>query len=139
MYPWLLNPNRIFSLTCGCNDVMDKYIKCSCVESAHHLFNQMSKRDLVSWNTIISGYVQRRDLNEFLALFHILSPASMMLNIVTLVSILLVCGDLKALVEDKSIHYYIIKKGFDVRCMYDDNTCSYVCKMWGYRDRLPII
>lgn len=103
-----------FSLTCVCNAVMDMYIKRGCAESARHLFNQMSKRDLVSWNTVISGYVQSGDLNEFLTLFHRLSPAGMMPNVVTLVSILPVCGDLKALVEGKGIHCYIIKKGFDV-------------------------
>ncbi|XP_057852255.2 pentatricopeptide repeat-containing protein At3g12770 [Cryptomeria japonica] len=102
------------SLTCVCNAVIDMYVKCGCLESARQLFDRMSKRDLVSWNTVIAGYAQNGDLNEFLVLFHRLSPGGVMPNVVTLVSILPVCGDLKALVEGKGIHCYIIKKGFDV-------------------------
>ncbi|XP_052205660.1 pentatricopeptide repeat-containing protein At3g09040, mitochondrial-like [Diospyros lotus] len=45
-----------------CNSLIDMYSKCGDVESARRVFDQMVERDLLSWNSMISGYVH----NEFL-------------------------------------------------------------------------
>ncbi|KAA8535590.1 hypothetical protein F0562_030593 [Nyssa sinensis] len=51
-------------ITCGaesnvqvCNALMDMYSKCGDVESARWVFDRMVERDLLSWNSMISGYV----------------------------------------------------------------------------------
>ncbi|KAL2499698.1 Pentatricopeptide repeat-containing protein DOT4 [Abeliophyllum distichum] len=40
-----------------CNCLIDMYSKCGCIESARRVFDSMVGRDLLSWNTMISGYV----------------------------------------------------------------------------------
>ncbi|KAH9308457.1 hypothetical protein KI387_036368, partial [Taxus chinensis] len=75
---------RLLSLTSLCNALIDMYAKCGYVKSAHRLFNGIGKRDLISWNTVLAGYAQNRDLNESLALFHKLAPAGMIPNSITL-------------------------------------------------------
>lgn len=40
------------------NSLIDTYCKCCCLESARQVFDEMKERDEISWNSIISGYVQ---------------------------------------------------------------------------------
>ncbi|PSS21295.1 Pentatricopeptide repeat-containing protein [Actinidia chinensis var. chinensis] len=51
-------------VTCGaelkvqvCNSLIDMYSKCGDVESARRVFGRMVERDLLSWNSMTSGYV----------------------------------------------------------------------------------
>ena len=41
------------------NTLVDVYIKRGSLQEAHTVFNMLSKRDMVSWRAMISGYVQR--------------------------------------------------------------------------------
>ncbi|KAH7429639.1 hypothetical protein KP509_09G059800 [Ceratopteris richardii] len=40
------------------NALVDMYIKCESLEEAHKVFDSLPTRDVVSWSTIIAGYVQ---------------------------------------------------------------------------------
>ncbi|KAK4262280.1 hypothetical protein QN277_027861 [Acacia crassicarpa] len=40
-----------------CNSIIDMYSKCGDIRSARQVFDEMSERDILSWNSIISGYV----------------------------------------------------------------------------------
>ncbi|KAG5545431.1 hypothetical protein RHGRI_017797 [Rhododendron griersonianum] len=51
-------------VTCGdelnvqvCNSLIDMYSKCGDTEGARRVFSEMAERDLLSWNSMISGYV----------------------------------------------------------------------------------
>ena len=39
------------------NSVLDMYSKCGDVGSARQVFDEMSERDVFSWNSMMSGYV----------------------------------------------------------------------------------
>ncbi|KAL3750941.1 hypothetical protein ACJRO7_011861 [Eucalyptus globulus] len=40
-----------------CNALIDMYGKCGDVESARRVFDEMGDRDLLSWNSVMSGYI----------------------------------------------------------------------------------
>ncbi|KAF8039833.1 hypothetical protein BT93_B2141 [Corymbia citriodora subsp. variegata] len=40
-----------------CNSLIDMYGKCGDVESARRVFDEMGDRDLLSWNSMMSGYI----------------------------------------------------------------------------------
>jgi pentatricopeptide repeat protein len=94
------------------NSIIDMYAKCGKVDCARKLFDNMYKRDLVSWNTMIAGYAQNEHSNKALALFHELQHAAMTPNNITIVNILSVCGNGEALQQGKDIHDYIMRTGF---------------------------
>eukprot|EP01018_Ginkgo_biloba_P030668 Gb_30004 [translate_table: standard] len=96
------------------NALIDTYAKCGSIEIARQLFDNMSERDLVSWNAMISGYAQNHHANEALTLFHQMQHAEVKPNQVTIVSILPVCADLVALKDGKDIHDYIVKNGIEI-------------------------
>ena len=52
-----------------CNSLIDMYCKCFCLESAQNMWDDMEVRDEVSWNSIISGYVQWGQVGKARELF----------------------------------------------------------------------
>ncbi|KAF8410581.1 hypothetical protein HHK36_003113 [Tetracentron sinense] len=51
------------------NRLLDMYSKCESLVDARKLFDEMTQRDLCSWNTMISGYVKIGELDEAHKLF----------------------------------------------------------------------
>jgi pentatricopeptide repeat protein len=93
------------------NSLVDMYAKCGEMEIACKVFEQISIRDVVSWNALISGYAQNGYASETLTLFHQMQLAGMMPDSVTMVSVLLACAHLGTLQQGKLIHDYVIKSG----------------------------
>eukprot|EP01018_Ginkgo_biloba_P034602 Gb_21765 [translate_table: standard] len=51
------------------NALIDMYGKCQSLENARQVFDKMSQRDYVSWNSMIGGYAQNGHSDEALKLF----------------------------------------------------------------------
>ncbi|XP_050222997.1 pentatricopeptide repeat-containing protein At3g62890-like [Mercurialis annua] len=51
------------------NSLISYYSGCGCVNSARKVFDEMSNRDVVSWNSMIIGYLRSGGLDEALDLF----------------------------------------------------------------------
>eukprot|EP01018_Ginkgo_biloba_P030316 Gb_23088 [translate_table: standard] len=95
------------------NALIDMYAKCRKIEYACRVFDNMSIRDVVSWNAMIAGYSQNGDTNNALKLFRQMHLKGVKSNIVTITIILPACACVAALKQGKEIHNYIIKNGFD--------------------------
>ncbi|CAL8170847.1 unnamed protein product [Prunus armeniaca] len=52
-----------------CNRLIDLYAKCGSLLDAQKVFDEMSERDLCSWNTMISGYAKVGQVGEARKLF----------------------------------------------------------------------
>eukprot|EP01018_Ginkgo_biloba_P019490 Gb_31546 [translate_table: standard] len=94
--------------------LIDMYAKCGCIEVSRRLFDNMFKRDVVSWNAIIAGYAQNGQAAEALTLFNQMYVGSMKPNSATMVNVLPACAHLTTLQHGKLIHSYIVKSGFDL-------------------------
>eukprot|EP01018_Ginkgo_biloba_P001239 Gb_28664 [translate_table: standard] len=51
------------------NTLIDMYAKCGSIGNARTVFDEIPKRDVVSWNTMIAGYAQNGHVDEALKLF----------------------------------------------------------------------
>eukprot|EP01018_Ginkgo_biloba_P001343 Gb_25869 [translate_table: standard] len=51
------------------NALVDMYAKCGVTKNARHVFDEMTRRDTVSWNAMIAGYAQNGNIDEALRLF----------------------------------------------------------------------
>eukprot|EP01018_Ginkgo_biloba_P019039 Gb_39514 [translate_table: standard] len=89
------------------------YAKCASIEVARQLFDKMSKRNVVSWNAMILGYVQNGHANEALILFHQMQMQAIKPDTIAIASVLPACGHSSALQQGKSIHGYIIRSEFE--------------------------
>ncbi|XAR72471.1 hypothetical protein NMG60_11019116 [Bertholletia excelsa] len=92
------------------NALVSFYSRIGRMEEAESVFRRMKVKDLVSWNTIISGYTSNSQWWRALFLFlEFLSEEGIGLDSVTLLSILPACAHLCNLQLGKQIHGYIIQ------------------------------
>ncbi|KAB1226248.1 hypothetical protein CJ030_MR1G019554 [Morella rubra] len=94
------------------NCLMDMYSKCSSLTKAELLFNTMEEKDLVSWNTMISGYSQNGHSEEAQNVFRELLRLYSKYSFSTLLAILSSCDSQESLHFGKSIHSWQLKLGF---------------------------
>jgi pentatricopeptide repeat protein len=95
------------------NVLVGMYAKCGNVNIAYKLFERMPKRNVVSWNAIITGYSQNDHPNEALFLFEEMQVQGIKPNPITLISVLPACAKLLALQQGKQIHGYAVRRGFE--------------------------
>jgi len=93
--------------------LIDMYAKCHSVEDARHLFKKMPERNVVSWNTMIAGYVQNGTSDMALKLLDQMLRSSVKPNLVTIASVLPACANWTHLQHGKEIHQYIIRSGYE--------------------------
>ncbi|KAJ4969904.1 hypothetical protein NE237_003003 [Protea cynaroides] len=96
-----------------CTALSDMYMSCCDEARGRQLFDNFPNRDLVSWNALISSYIQNNQPNRALLLFQ-----QMILEVephpVTMVNVLTACTHIANLSQGRSVHAYIIRKGFDM-------------------------
>ncbi|KAJ3707113.1 hypothetical protein LUZ61_010818 [Rhynchospora tenuis] len=91
------------------NVLIVKYSRCGCVETAFDLFNRMPKRDLVSWNTMITSMVQNNLNYEGLLLTLEMKKEGLTADSVTLSALLSAASNLGSLKIGKETHGYLIR------------------------------
>ncbi|KAL0865258.1 hypothetical protein Bca101_044376 [Brassica carinata] len=92
------------------NALIDLYSRCGYVETTSGLFEGLSYKDVVSWNTLISGYTHTNLYKEALLLFQEMLRSGESPNDVTILSVLPACAHLEAIDIGRWIHVYIDKK-----------------------------
>ncbi|XP_043708432.1 pentatricopeptide repeat-containing protein At3g12770-like [Telopea speciosissima] len=92
------------------------YAKCKEIKMSRRVFDEIHNKDLVSWNSMISGYMQNGFANEALIILHQLlwDDTVGMPDHATLVSALPACAQAASIQEAFWIHSYIIKTGMNV-------------------------
>eukprot|EP01018_Ginkgo_biloba_P030462 Gb_36434 [translate_table: standard] len=95
------------------NALIVMYSTCGNIESARQVFDKMSQKNLVSWNSIIAGYVQNGYANEALTIFLQMEMSGVKPDSITITSVLPACVPLAALQHGKEIHGHIIKNEFE--------------------------
>ncbi|KAI3968450.1 hypothetical protein MKW92_020313 [Papaver armeniacum] len=96
------------------NALLDIYCKCGYMETALCLFKYMEKPDMVSWNSMISGYSDNGDGNMVVSLFIQLCRISYRKpNEYTLAAVISGTGDLPASYYGKHLHAQVQKLGFE--------------------------
>ncbi|KAH6776209.1 Tetratricopeptide repeat superfamily protein [Perilla frutescens var. hirtella] len=111
------------------NALMDLYFRVGKVDIAEYIFHNMESKDIVSYNTMITGYVVCGFHEDALILLHEMQvverkheendgfdrsiKVSFRPNSVTLMTILPGCAALAALTKGKEIHAYAFRNGLE--------------------------
>lgn len=99
------------------NAAIAMYGRCGAYDRAHQLFDEMLERgvfDTISWNSIISVYVQIGDTRKALLMFkEMVSRCDIVLraDAVSLVNILPACASLRSWRRGMEIHAYATRRG----------------------------
>ncbi|PSS26832.1 Pentatricopeptide repeat-containing protein [Actinidia chinensis var. chinensis] len=113
-------------------NVMNSLLQFYCVSGeildAHQLFEEFAqRRDLVSWNTLMGGYLQACQPDVVLDLFRQLCRTSMRIGVSTVLSALSAFGHLGIILGGEFLHGYCIKIGF----VLDLNVVTALIDMYG--------
>ncbi|KAK6121946.1 hypothetical protein DH2020_044311 [Rehmannia glutinosa] len=74
------------------NALIDMYIKCGCFTYAQRVFEKMSKRDVVAWNTMIAGYGSHGECQKAIYLFHEMKNSGTAPDEITFLSLISSCN-----------------------------------------------
>jgi pentatricopeptide repeat protein len=95
------------------NALLDMYVKCGQMKEAQLLMNGMNEKDVVTWTTLINGYVVNGDARSALMLCRMMQLEGVKPNLVSVASLLSACGDLVSLKHGKCLHAWAIRQNLD--------------------------
>lgn len=98
------------------NALMDMYAKCGKMDEARVVFDKMGERDVVTWTTMINGYILNGDARSALALCWPMQHDGVIPNSVTISSLLSACGSFYLPAHGRCLHAWAIRQKleFDV-------------------------
>ncbi|KAK9277835.1 hypothetical protein L1049_027392 [Liquidambar formosana] len=108
-----------WAIKCGAGEdvfvgtaIIDLYAKCGDMDEAVKEFWRMPNRNVVSWTTIITGFVQKDDSISALQFFKEMRTIREEINNYTVTSVLTACAKSAMFEEAIQIHSWIVKAGF---------------------------
>ncbi|KAK6920902.1 Pentatricopeptide repeat [Dillenia turbinata] len=98
-----------------CNALIDMYAKCGAVEEARVLFDQMKRRNIVTWNTIILVFAMHGHGDEALRLFgKLLDEKLEKPNDVTFLGVICACSH-RGMVEEGRKYFNSMTKDYQIQ------------------------
>ncbi|KAF9604515.1 hypothetical protein IFM89_007636 [Coptis chinensis] len=94
--------------------LIDMYSKCGVLGDARKLFDEITQRNIVTWTSMFTGYVQNDNGYEALVLFkEFLREDSVSVDSIALVSVLSACSRVSGKGITRGVHGLLIKSGFE--------------------------
>lgn len=94
------------------NSILDMYCRCGCLHEANQYFHEMTQKNLITWNTLISGY-ERLGSSGSLRVFSNMMSEEFTPNCFTFTSIAAACANLTVLNFGQQVHGVILRVGFE--------------------------
>ncbi|PPS08253.1 hypothetical protein GOBAR_AA12387 [Gossypium barbadense] len=105
----LIAKTRFFSNVYMGSALVDMYGKCGSVSCGQRAFDDMSERNRVSWNSLITCYEQNGPASAALQVFLRMMDCGIEPDELTYASVVSACASLSAIKEGKQIHARVVK------------------------------
>ncbi|KAA8530418.1 hypothetical protein F0562_005127 [Nyssa sinensis] len=92
------------------NALVDMYAKCGSMDEARLVFDKMDERDVVTWTTMINGYILNGDVRSALVFCPMMQLEGARPNSVTVASLLSACASLYYLKHGRCLHGWAIRQ-----------------------------
>ncbi|XP_077242229.1 pentatricopeptide repeat-containing protein At4g19191, mitochondrial-like [Tasmannia lanceolata] len=96
------------------NSLIEMYAKCGSLLTAKLIFDFLMNKTVVSWSSMIKGYVNHDRCYDALSLFSEMIMRGERPDSITIINILPACVHIGALEQVKNIHGYSIKHGLNL-------------------------
>ncbi|KAK1272202.1 Pentatricopeptide repeat-containing protein [Acorus gramineus] len=93
--------------------IVAMYAKCGCFDAALTVFDDVSDKDIVTWNALINAYAQMGDADNAMKMFRKLQSTDHRPDSGTIVGVLPACALTNDLEQGVRIHGQVIKSGFE--------------------------
>lgn len=107
------------------NAIIAMYSRCNSVHTSFRVFLKMPERDIVSWNTMISGFIRNGLYDEGLMLVHEMQEEEYTVDSVTVTCLLSAASNLRNQEIGKQTHAYLVRQGIKF-----DGMDSYLIEMY---------
>lgn len=107
---------------CVSSALVTMYSKRGDIDSANKVFNRQEDKDIVSWNSMITGYAQHGDARKALEVFQVIQKQGLPMDDVTFIGVLTACTH-AGLVEEGEKYFHIMIKD----CHLDPTIEHYSC------------
>ncbi|KAL7159573.1 hypothetical protein ABFS83_01G036700 [Erythranthe nasuta] len=104
--------SSLISDTYTSNNLISSYSKCRDLNSALKLFDEMPHRDTASWNTVITGYVNSRNIPSAWGVLKSMKRLGFLFDGYTFGSMLKGIATGSGLVQGQQLHSDVVKTGF---------------------------
>lgn len=94
------------------NSLIAFYFKCGRTETAYKVFDKMIERDLITWNSMISGYIENNFGEKGVNIFIQMLNLGIIVDLITILNVLAACAKIRVIKLGKAVHAYAIKSGF---------------------------
>ncbi|CAN6574681.1 unnamed protein product [Malus baccata var. baccata] len=101
------------------NALVDMYVKCGSMNEAQLVFDSMGERDVVTWTSMINGYILNGDARSALALCWLMQREGVKPNFVTIASLLSACGSLHLSKHGRCLHAWAIRQKLESDVMVE--------------------
>ncbi|KAM7524882.1 hypothetical protein LguiA_014784 [Lonicera macranthoides] len=95
------------------NSLIDMYCKCDCLMAAIKVFDSITNKTVVSWSSIIKGYVSNEQFYDAISFFTKMKSEGFRIDSVTVINILPACVKIGVLKQVKYLHGYSTKSGLN--------------------------
>ncbi|CAN1131605.1 Putative pentatricopeptide repeat-containing protein At3g47840 [Linum perenne] len=110
------------------NSIITMYSRCGQLDAASNIFQRMSRRDIISWSTMIGEYSKGgcgEKAFEYLSEMRKDGPQP---NEFALASVLSVCGNLATLEQGQQLHAHALRIGLERDAMIRSSLINMYCK-----------
>lgn len=108
--------------------LVNVYAKCGVMENARKVFDNLPRRNVIAWTTLVTGYVQNsQPLVAFRVFIEMLETGAYPTNY-TLGIVLNACASLQSIEFGKQVHAYIIKYRIDFDTSVGNSLSSFYSK-----------
>jgi pentatricopeptide repeat protein len=115
------------------NALVVMYSRCGNVQTAFDLFDRLPEKDIVSWNTMITAFVQNEFDLEGLLLVYQMQKSGFAADSVTLTAVLSAASNTGGLQIGKQAHGYLIRHGIESKGLE-----SHLIDMYAKSSRIEI-
>ncbi|KAL4387175.1 hypothetical protein GQ457_09G004000 [Hibiscus cannabinus] len=95
------------------NSLIDMYCECDCLSYARKTFGNVTEKTVVSWSSMIKGYVNHDQNHDALSLLSRMKTDGIKADFVTVINVLPACVNIGALEQVKALHGYSLKLGLN--------------------------
>uniref|UniRef100_A0A0A0L4G7 DYW domain-containing protein n=2 Tax=Cucumis sativus TaxID=3659 RepID=A0A0A0L4G7_CUCSA len=89
------------------NSLIDMFSKCGDIDAAKRIFDSMSYKDLISWNSMVNGFALHGLGREALAQFRLMQTTDLQPDEITFIGVLTACSHAGLVQEGKKLFYEI--------------------------------
>jgi len=120
------------------NSLIATYFKSGGVDSAHKLFDELGDRDVVSWNSMISGCVMNGFSHTALDIFIQMLILRVGVDLATLVNVLVACANVGSLSFGRAVHGHGVKACFGREVRFNNTLLDMYSKCGNLNDAIQV-